>query len=447
MLSTLQRSLKRNRTLLLGLSSVAVLCLANYSGRAAVKLDRQHAYRLEMLELGYKTVGASKVLSAFDLPPAVDSAQLDLRAFRKMCTATSPLLAVDLVEFHKTIVDLLQGVEGAGFSNGIVFTLSTDGIASLCRELIAYADAVLDTVAGVAPQNVTWGNVMQPLVDLDAQLDGMAASIGFLAHVSDNAEIRSASLAAEVALQKAAVEAGMRMDVYSSCTAYAATEHAKGLQEGTEQHRYLGRVLRDYKRLGLDLAEVQRTRIKELQMQMSELSSEFQANLGEDDTALWFTAEEVKGLSEGVLSRLETDKDGKYKLTMAYPVILPAMKEIRSPETRRKLDAAFNSRCLTRNTEIIELLAKLRHEVAQLLGFNTHADYVLDTRMAKSPSTVIPFLSDLRCVHVCMCVCVCLYVYICVCVCIYTCIPQREAAASHGDGACSAAAFQAAGGR
>lgn len=59
------------------------------------------------------------------------------------------------------------------------------------------------------------------------------------------------------------------------------------------------------------------------------------------------------------------------------------------------MEKAFNSRCIDTNVAIIEELVVLRAETANLLKFKTHADYILDERMAKSATKVKTFLSDL----------------------------------------------------
>jgi Zn-dependent oligopeptidase len=56
------------------------------------------------------------------------------------------------------------------------------------------------------------------------------------------------------------------------------------------------------------------------------------------------------------------------------------------PETRALLEKAFASRCLVENTPIMEELVRLRHEEAQVLGYDTSSDYVLEIRMAKNKS-------------------------------------------------------------
>jgi thimet oligopeptidase len=87
--------------------------------------------------------------------------------------------------------------------------------------------------------------------------------------------------------------------------------------------------------------------------------------------------------------------EGKAKLTLKYPHYFPCMKFARNPETRKQLEIAFNSRCMKENTAILEELVELRQKKASILSYPTHAEFVLDMRMAKSPDNVRPFLLEL----------------------------------------------------
>lgn len=91
-------------------------------------------------------------------------------------------------------------------------------------------------------------------------------------------------------------------------------------------------------------------------------------------------------------------KDG-WVITLDYPSYIPFMKYAKNRDLRKELALAFGSRAFHNdeldNQENVLQIAKLRYQRAQLLGFKTHADFVLQERMAETPEKVNSFLNEL----------------------------------------------------
>ena len=87
-----------------------------------------------------------------------------------------------------------------------------------------------------------------------------------------------------------------------------------------------------------------------------------------------------------------------WAFTLQYPSFSPFMKYSTNRELRRQLWTAYNSRAIggeNDNTEIVKQIVDLRIKIANILGYETYADYALEERMAKSKTTVNDFIKSL----------------------------------------------------
>jgi Zn-dependent oligopeptidase len=80
---------------------------------------------------------------------------------------------------------------------------------------------------------------------------------------------------------------------------------------------------------------------------------------------------------------------------MKYPEVNPALKLCKNEETRRQMSLCYGSMCVAENIPMLEDLVVKRHEVAQLLGYKSFSEYILEIRMAKSPINVQNFEQSL----------------------------------------------------
>jgi len=189
------------------------------------------------------------------------------------------------------------------------------------------------------------------------------------------------------------VEMSMRKDVFDNIVAFSESSEAKQLSP--ELERYVKKTIREGKRNGLHLPEDKREEIKTIKKRMSELSVNFQKNLNEDTTHLYFDPKELAGVPEDLVNSLEKNEDGKVKVTMQYPHFFPVTRKCKVPETRFLVEKTFQSVCMKENTGILEEIIQLRIKQAALLGYPSHAAYVQEMRMAKTPETVESFLEEL----------------------------------------------------
>lgn len=249
---------------------------------------------------------------------------------------------------------------------------------------------MLDDIA--AQENPTFDSTINRIEALSATQSCLHDPLLFYQHVSSSKDLRDASTEAEEALSSYSIEARMRIDVYNSLKKVFASL-PKDLDPETQ--RVCQKTELALRRDGLALDEETRNKVTELRKKLSSLCIQFSKNMSEEDGSLVFTAEELEGVPEDVLSQLTKQDDGKYKMTFKYPDVFPVLKYAKNPETRKKVYTGFDNRTII-NDDLLAQGVKIRAEIAPLLGYKSHSAFVLEERMAKSPENVSKFLDDLR---------------------------------------------------
>ena len=158
-------------------------------------------------------------------------------------------------------------------------------------------------------------------------------------------------------------------------------------------------------RNGANLSGEQKERFRQISSELSVLTLQFsQNNLKETNNyELSLTAEQLEGLPESALEAYaqtakEKGKDN-YIVTLQAPSFIPFMKYGKNRKLREQLYMAYNTQCTHdneyNNMDIVKRLVNLRLERAQLLGYDTVADYVLTRRMAENSNNVYHLLNQL----------------------------------------------------
>ena len=177
------------------------------------------------------------------------------------------------------------------------------------------------------------------------------------------------------------------------------------LKLNPEQARLLEETYKGFVRNGSNLAGENKAKFKEINKELSQLGLQFGQNVLAATNKFFLTitdSSQLKGLPDyvkemGAAEAKEKSVKG-WVFTLQAPSYGPFMQYSENRELKEKMWKASNTKAFKDefdNREIVKKIAGLRIERANLLGFATHADYVLDENMAKNPKTVNAFLKDL----------------------------------------------------
>ena len=183
-------------------------------------------------------------------------------------------------------------------------------------------------------------------------------------------------------------------------------EKKDSLDLNKEQQTLLEKKYKAFTRNGANLPEEKQKNLREIDKELSRLKLKFGENVLAETNRyeLLVTDEErLKGLPESFIEEARSVARDKGKegwiFTLEYPSYLPFMKYAEDRELRKELALAFGSRGFHNdeldNQENVLKIAKLRYKRAKLLGFESHAHFVLEERMAETPEKVESFLNEM----------------------------------------------------
>ncbi len=252
----------------------------------------------------------------------------------------------------------------------------------------------------------TWENFIEPLEEADDRLSRAWSPVSHMNSVVNNDDLREVYNACLPKLSEYATEMGQNSRL---CEAY---KQVAGQPEELDaaQRKLLENALLDFRLSGVDLPEEKKQRYKEISQELSRLTTRFEENLLDathawsklitDPQALAGLPESARALAKQTAT--QRDQEG-WLLTLEFPSYYPVMMYADDRALRHELYEAYSTRASEcgpqggqwDNTEVMEQILKLRHEQAQLLGFDNYAERSLARKMARSSDAVLAFLNDL----------------------------------------------------
>jgi len=258
-----------------------------------------------------------------------------------------------------------------------------------------------------AQSGPTFASLVVPVEELSYRLSRVWSPIGHLNAVANSAAMREAYNECVPLLTAYTSELGQNAALSA---AYAHVLRHEGDRLDPAQTKLVENALRDFRLAGVDLPAERKTRYREVMQRLAQLGTKFSENVLDAGRAYTRTVTddaELAGLPSNAIDRAAADareaNQPGWLFKLDQPTYMTVMTSAASEQLRRDIYEAWVTRGSDLgpsagrfdNGPIIAELLPLRHELAQLLGFQSYAEYALATRMAKNPRQVTSFLDDL----------------------------------------------------
>jgi len=253
-----------------------------------------------------------------------------------------------------------------------------------------------------------WNNFVQPLEDMDERLSRVWSPVSHMNSVVNSDELRAAYNACLGKLSNYATEMGQNTALFKAYQSIAEGEQYHQLDRA--QKKIIDNTIRDFRLSGIDLDDAQKERYKTLMESLSALTSKFEEHILDatrawtkvinNEAALAGLPDSAKAMAQQ--SAAQREQQG-WLFTLEFPSYLAVMTYANDRAFRKEMYTAFVTRASDEgphagqwdNSPLMEEILALRHETAQLIGFDNYAERSIATKMAASTSQVIEFLTDL----------------------------------------------------
>ena len=254
----------------------------------------------------------------------------------------------------------------------------------------------------------TWETLVVPMEELDARIHQVWSPVSHLNSVMNSEELRAAYNACLPKLSEFGTDLGQNEDLYEAYKAIAISDQYQLLD--VAQKKVIDNSLRDFRLSGVELSQTKRDQFKTISQSLSELTAKFEENVMDstqswqknitDESLLSGLPDSAKAMAAQVAQR--ANKKG-WLFTLDFPSYLPLITYADNRALRKEAYTAFATRASDQgingvqwdNTSVIAEILSLRHQLANLIGFDNHAERSIETKMAQSSQQVLDFLGDL----------------------------------------------------
>jgi peptidyl-dipeptidase Dcp len=271
------------------------------------------------------------------------------------------------------------------------------------EENIKNAKAEIDAIVN-NPETPTFKNTLEALDFAGNPLDRLSSIFFNLNSAETSDEMQKIAQEVSPLLTEFSNDITLNEDLFNRIKVIHNQKESLNLT--TEQQTLVDKKYKGFVRNGALLNNEQKSKLREVDTQLAKLKLTYGENvLAETNNyQLHITNEsDLKGLPEGVIEAAKSEAENRklegWVFTLDYPSYIPFLTYADHRELRKELAIAAGKKAFQNNEfdnqENVKNIVRLRHERADLLGYASHAHFVLEERMAQNPDKVISFLNDL----------------------------------------------------
>ena len=271
------------------------------------------------------------------------------------------------------------------------------------KELIEKSKKEIEKIANNT-EEATFSNTIEALAYSGEQLDVVSNIFFNLNSAETNDEIQKIAQEVSPLLSEYSSQISQNKALFNRIKKVFDEKEKYSLNE--EQQMLLNETYKGFVRNGALLNDEDKKKLEKINMDLSLKSLQFGQNvLAETNNYFKHITDkkDLAGIPEAILAQFaeearERNLEG-YVITLQYPSYIPLMTYAENRELRKELALESGKKAFKNNEfdnqNLIKEIVKLRQEKAELLGYKSFADYVLEERMAKSPAKVFEFLNEL----------------------------------------------------
>lgn len=272
-------------------------------------------------------------------------------------------------------------------------------IKQLIDEAKATVNAIIDN-----PSPADFNNTIAAMERLGNQINVLSSAFFNLDAAETNDEIQQ--LAQELSPLLAEYENDIMLNAGLFSRVKQVVDEVNRTTLTVEEKRLLDKTYRSFVRNGALLTDDHKNTLREIDKQLATLTMKFSQHVLQETNDYFLHVQnqgQLAGIPQSILiaAKDEAEKRGLdgWVFTLHFPSFVPFMKYAVNRDLRKEVYLAAGQRAFKaneyNNENIIREITGLRDQRANLLGFDTHADFVLQERMASSPALVLAFLNDL----------------------------------------------------